>query len=164
MEQPKKSNTLTMALVGLVALLVGLGGGYLLADSMAKPAEEKTEKAVVEKNCDQEVAKQAMETKSYKNLAKLLYNGDDKELKDIRDGKTKGYKIMQISEKSSPDGMGGGYRLLYQNPDGEWKASAGGNGYPSCEEFTEEAKKAFFAKGNCTQDKIENDLDFVSKK
>ncbi len=64
----------------------------------------------------------------------------------IKKGRTKGYNILRLEVNL---GRQGGYLLLYQTPDGKWHTSANGNGYPSCKEFSDEAKKAFFKDGEC---------------
>ncbi len=82
---------------------------------------------------------------------------DNKELvvyflpESIKNGATEGYKVASISVSSVLD-IGGYYQKLYQSPDGKWHLSFAGNGVPSCDQFDEEAEKAFFKNGKCVMD------------
>ncbi len=85
-------------------------------------------------------------------------------LKDLRDGKTNGYKIVEIGAPAASS-------TFYRTPDGKWHHSPiyGFNRPLKCSDFSEDAKKAFFKNGKCiepkeTLDKIKADIKDQFKK
>ncbi len=156
MEQPQNNNKTNLILFSIIALLVGLGVGYGIGLATAPKDNQLAQTNVTTKDEDSDkkdkveiVNEQKSQTE---NIKQDMVSEEDKNvLAEVKPGKTLGYRILKIDIPANENGMGGGYQLIYRNPSGKWFASAQGNGYPTCDEFTEDAKKAFFENGECVE-------------